>query len=214
MTEKILTVLHYDPTTDTNKRREYRVPNQPGATVLQALQHIYAELDATLAFRYGCRYSRCGLCGVMADGKPRLACKVKLASTSEVAPLAGLPLLRGLVVDRTTYMKELEDLALYPHIQQPEPLGKLQEDPLHKNLMNCVECLCCVSSCPEHGNMDSSRGGPFAFIKLAQLHLDPRDEKDRRAQANSLGIDKCAECGKCSCPNGIQLQKAIKALME
>ncbi|MDW7651758.1 MAG: 2Fe-2S iron-sulfur cluster-binding protein [Bacillota bacterium] len=212
MTKKTLTVLHFNPAQKTMEPREYQVPSPPGATVLQALQYIYEELDPTLAFRYGCRFDRCGLCGVMADGKPRLACKTKLATTAQVAPLAGLPLLRGLAVDRVAYMEPLSNLNLYPQGRDTEPLGQLHEDPLHKNLMHCLECLCCVASCPEYKDHEASFGGPFPFVKLAQLHLDPRDETDRRAQAKSMGLDKCSECVKCTCPNGIHLHKAISAL--
>ncbi|EEG76428.1 2Fe-2S iron-sulfur cluster-binding protein [Dethiobacter alkaliphilus] len=209
---KTIRINQYVPERKDLVQTEYQVPNSPGATVLQALQYIYEELDGSLAFRYGCRYNHCGLCGVMVDGKPRLACKVKLDSVSEISPLTGLPLLRSLVVDRSGYMKKLQDLALYPQGGAVEPLGELQEDSLHKNLMKCLECLCCVSSCSQHTEGDNSSVDPYVFVKLAQLHLDPRDETDRQAQARANGIDKCADCGKCSCPNGIPIKKAILSL--
>jgi succinate dehydrogenase/fumarate reductase iron-sulfur protein len=195
------------------KKDKFTVPLQPGATVLQGLVHIYDTVDSTLAFRYSCRYNHCGLCGISADGRPRLACKTKLENTLEVAPLPGLPVLRDLAVDRSRYFERFRGLRLYPTGEPGEPLGYLQEDPLHRNLMNCLECLCCVASCTPHDNDDTSFGGPYLFIRLAQLHLDPRDDTDRRAQAGQWGIDRCADCGRCVCPNGINLNGALAALL-
>lgn len=219
MSTKQLAIHRFDPETKSLIKKEYLLPSLPGATLLQALQYIYEELDSSLAFRYGCRYKRCGLCGVMADGLPRLACKTKLEDVYEVSPLVNLPLLRGLAVDRTAYFYTLQGLNAYPQGIDTEPLGTLHEDPLHKNLTHCVECLCCVSSCPEITSCpeiisdETKFAGPFPFIKLAQMHLDPRDGAERKLQARMWGIGRCRECGQCKCPNGIKLQHAIRILL-
>ncbi len=194
------------------KKEKFTVPLQPGATVLQGLVHIYDTVDSTLAFRYSCRYNHCGLCGISADGRPRLACKTKLETTEEVAPLANLPILRDLAVDRTRYYSRFKGMRLYPEGDAAEPLGHLVEESLHRNLMGCLECLCCVASCPSHSLSDVSFGGPYLFVKLAQLHLDSRDRTDRRAQAAEKGLARCRECKKCRCPNGIDLHGALEAL--
>ena len=209
---KTIKVRQYVPESKDFVLQEYHVPNPAGATVLQALQYIYEELDPSLAFRFGCRYNHCGLCGMMINGKPRLACKARLDAADEVAPLAKLPLLRSLVVNRSAYMRPFHGFALYPQGQEVDPLGQLHEDPLHQNLMKCLECLCCVSSCPQYTYKEGNFGGPYILVKLAQLHLDPRDQVDRTTQAKSQGVGTCADCKKCACPNGIQLHKAIDVL--
>jgi len=213
MSKKHLAIYRFDPETESLIKRDYLLPSLPGATLLQAIQYIYEELDSSLAFRYGCRYKRCGLCGVTANGLPRLACKVKLEDVHEVSPLANLPLLRDLAVNRTVYFHALQGLNAYPQGMDTEPLGTLREDPLHKNLTHCVECFCCVSSCPEINSNEAKFAGPFPFVKLAQMHLDPRDHADRKLQARKWGIDRCRECGQCKCPNGIKLQHAIRILL-
>jgi fumarate reductase (CoM/CoB) subunit B len=210
LNHKTLTVYQYLPESGSLEARSYVVPAPEGATVLQALHYIYEELDPHLAYRYGCRFRRCGLCGVMVDGKPRLACRVTLDSAAEIAPLEGLPLLRSLVVDRAVYMERLQGLELFPRGEAAQELAPLQEDPLHRNLMNCVECLCCVSSCPQAKVKGSRFAGPYAFVKLAQLWLDPRDKADRAAQARQAGVEHCRQCMQCACPNGIQLHRAIR----
>jgi len=196
-----------------HKKEKFTVPLQPDATVLQGLVYIYDNIDSTLAFRYSCRYNHCGLCGVSLNGRPRLACKARLAETEEVASLVNLPILRDLAVDRTRYFDRFSGLSLYPTGKLQEPLGPLVEDPLHRNMMGCLECLCCVASCPCHNSSDGGFGGPYLFIKLAQLHRDTRDDTDRRAQARQWGLEHCNGCEKCSCPNGINLRGALTALL-
>lgn len=195
-----------------HRTQTFRVPLTPGATVLQALQYIYDELDSTLAFRFSCRYKRCGLCGVMVDGKPRLACRTRLENVQEVAPLAGLPLVRDLVVDRRAYFGSLSSLGLYPQGPRFEPFSILKEEALYRNLVTCVECLCCVASCPKYVRCRTGFAGPYVFVKLAQLHLDPRDRADRKAQARLLGLENCDGCKRCACPNGVKLHEAISVL--
>lgn len=211
--QKKIIVKRYQPATDSYIEHTYDVPLKSRTTVLEALQYIYEELDPSLAFRYGCRYKRCGLCGVMADGKPRLACKIELADINEVAPLSNLPILRDLAVDRSAYMQTFSGLSLYPIDSRQEPLGHLHETPLHKSLMSCSECLCCVATCPKYNFRSSSFAGPYLFVKLAQLHVDERDAYDRLQQAKEWGISNCNGCLVCSCPNGIPLQKAITSLL-
>lgn len=214
MMQKKIILKRYQPATDSYTEHSYNVPLKPRTTVLEALQYIYEELDPSLAFRYGCRYKRCGLCGVTVDGKPRLACKIELALVNEVAPLANLPILRDLVVDRSAYMQSFSGLSLYPIGSRHEPLGHLHEKALHKSLMSCSECLCCVATCPKYNFSSSGFAGPYLFIKIAQLHLDERDACDRLQLAKEWGISNCEGCLMCSCPNGIPLQKAITTLFE
>ncbi|MGE5576918.1 MAG: 4Fe-4S dicluster domain-containing protein [Syntrophothermus sp.] len=79
--------------------------------------------------------------------------------------------------------------------------------------MACTECLCCLAACPRYHYEDPSFGGPYLFVKLAQLHSDPRDAADRRKQAWEMGIGECEGCGKCYCPNGVDIfKKAIGPL--
>ncbi|MCL4363918.1 2Fe-2S iron-sulfur cluster-binding protein [Patescibacteria group bacterium] len=58
------------------KYQEYSVPFLKGMTVLDVVNYIHNELDATLAFRYECRQGICGTCGVMLNGRPVLSCSI------------------------------------------------------------------------------------------------------------------------------------------
>lgn len=215
MAKVTIEIWRYDPAHDEGPRpQRFQVPTEKGATVQQALMYIYEELDSTLAFRCGCRYRYCGLCSLEVNGKPGLACLTPLRDGQVLRPLPQLPVLRDLVVDRTWVFDNMRNLQLYipemPYAEVPEQIFEPEE---HKQLMQCTECLSCMASCPHYDYRDSSFGGTYTFVKLAQLHFDPRDKTDRVAQARALGIDRCATCRSCKCPLGVPAWKSATSVL-
>lgn len=213
-----MTVLRFDPDSDREARYEaYELPELEKATVLQALLHIYDEQDSTLAFSYNCRYKNCGLCGMTINGRPDLACLTPLTDGTVVEPLRNLPVLRDLVIDRRKLFADLGTYAAYIPEPADSPVGGnvevVLEPPERSAYMQCTECLVCVAMCPEYRHDGSGSAGPMTFVKLMQLHLDPRDTTDRQAQARQLGIDKCADCKDCSCPNNIPIRRGAIACL-
>lgn len=217
-----IAVYRYNPAADAKSRLEsYCVPYYPRATVLSALLYISQHLDPTLVFRYGCRFQKCGQCAVEVNGRPRLACLTYLRSGLTVRPLAKFPVVRDLAIDRQGLWEKLIALELYLQgrldLTQdvPPTLPTLQEPEAHKNLMACRECLCCQAACPAWQGPGSDFGGPYLFVKLAQLLWDPRDDRDRYEQARLLGIERCRSCGKCYCPLGVRIwREAILPLLD
>jgi succinate dehydrogenase/fumarate reductase iron-sulfur protein len=181
-----------------------------GETVLGALQHIYEYQDSSLAFQYGCRFKGCGLCTMKINGRARLACATRVEEGMEFSPLDHLPVLRDLAIDRRPLTEFLarNQLYLIPSSEKKLP-AVFEIPPPYQQLAQCVECLACVSECPSFELSNERFGGPLTFVKLAQLHVDPRDTLDRKAQAKALGIDACLTCtAKCSCPIGVPIRKA------
>ncbi|MBI5166502.1 MAG: hypothetical protein HY998_02000 [candidate division NC10 bacterium] len=212
-------ISRFNPDIDkTPYWQEYQVPWEKGDTVLGALIYIYEELDPTLAFRFGCRYKKCGLCAVEVEGRPRLACLAGLKKEMEVSPLRNLPIARDLAIDRGFFYHRLAELKLYiPEQESMKWPAVIKEGIQHKRLIGCVECLSCLSACPHYDYRDTTFGGPYLFVKLAQLHFDSRDKIDRRFQARTLGIERCKGCrywGRCvPCTSGIPIFKdAIRPL--
>ncbi len=190
----------------------HEVPMDEGATVMGALLHIYETSESNLAFRCGCRNRDCGLCAVDVNGKPRLACITQLKKGMVIRPLRRLPVARDLMIDRRWIMPFLERFDLFVGD------GGLREWPArlsvpgeHARLAGCTECLSCLAACPSFESGRDDLGGPYHFVKLAQLHWDPRDSANRQAQAAQLGIARCAGCRKCACPLGIPIYRAAVA---
>ena len=204
-------LTRFDPFRDAQPRWEtYDIPIAEGETVLGALQHIYESQDSTLAFQYGCRFKGCGLCTMKINGRARLACSTRVEEGMELSPLDRLPVLRDLAIDRRPMTEFLARNQLYLVPSKEKKLPAVFEIPHpYGQLAHCVECLACVSECPSFGLKNERFGGPLTFVKLAQLHFDPRDTLDRKAQAKALGIAVCLECKtRCSCPAGVPIRKA------
>ena len=208
MTARI-SIQRYDPATDAEPRWvEYAAPDGKRTTVLETLMHIYENEDPTLAFRSGCRFNKCGLCAVDVDGRPRMACFTEVKNGMKIGPLSGMPVARDLVIDRAAFFEGLRELQIFiPEQEAASEPQTIREPETHKTLLECRECLACNATCPNYDFEENSLAGPYVFVKLAQLHFDPRNVVDRRGQAKNLGIDECAECGKCYCIHGINIHR-------
>jgi succinate dehydrogenase/fumarate reductase iron-sulfur protein len=206
-----ISIQRYDPTTDAEPRWvDYRLPERERMSVLECLMYVYESIDSTLAFRFGCRFNKCGLCAVEVDGRPRIACFTDIRNGMKIAPLAGMPIVRDLVIDRAAFFEALRELELFiPGREDAEAPQVLQQSDLQKKLLGCVECLACNATCPEYDFESNPLAGPYVFAKLAQLHLDPRNVIDRRRQARELGLDRCTECGRCRCFHGINIERDV-----
>ena len=207
-------ILRFDPKKDKQPYWvRYDIPFQEKNTVLGALIYVQEEVDPTLGFRYGCRYKRCGLCSIQVNGKARMACNTFLQSDMRIEPLGKLPLIKDLVIDRRIFFEQVRRHLLY--LGEHNELEAVIKEPRQgSELRSCRECLACLAACPEYSFENENFGGPYVFVKLAQLFFDPRERIDRRKQAQTLGISRCKDCRKkCYCPNGISIYRdAIKSL--
>jgi len=211
-----ISIKRYDPDKGCEPEWiDYEVPGHERTTVLETLMHIYENQDPTLAFRFGCRFDKCGLCAVEVNGKPRMACYTDVKEGMKIGPLTGTPVVRDLVIDRAAFFEALRELELYiPEQGERSEPQVMQQSEAHKKLLSCVECLACNATCPGYDFEKNPLLGPYVFVKLAQLHLDPRNEIDRRKQARDLGLGDCGGCKKCYCIHGINIRKhAVEVLV-
>ena len=90
---------------DGDARRRFDVDVGEPAMVLDVLLALQ-RLDPSLGFRYSCRVAMCGTCAIRVDGRPALACRTPVAAAGDellLEPLAGLPVVRDLIVDTTPF---------------------------------------------------------------------------------------------------------------
>ena len=129
-------------------RFRYRLEKGEQPTALDVLIRAREEAFHDLAFRYGCRNQRCGLCTLEINGRPRLACKTKVRDGDRLGPLQGLPVIRDLVVDRTGINGQLAGRIGGDHRRSPwEPLVPGRT---FVNLSGCIACYACLKGCPLH----------------------------------------------------------------
>ena len=92
---------------------EYEVPYGEGASVLDALIWIRANLDDSLAIRYSCTNANvCKECLVRINGAVEYACMARLRPEPlTIEPLSARQIIRDLVTDIIPPQERLPELA-------------------------------------------------------------------------------------------------------
>jgi succinate dehydrogenase/fumarate reductase iron-sulfur protein len=225
-----ITLFRYNPSTDAEPRYvDYEVPYfvdeadpKGPMSLLFALEWIYENVEP-IAFDHNCDTGICGRCSMLVGGIPKLACWTKLekGGSYTIEPLRGAPVIRDLVVDKSSYYNRFVNTNV--EVQSKVPINKLVNidynlwyNTLDK-INRCRECACCYSICPVMNSGATERYvGPGAMMQIAMRHLDPNDEADRVWQAVFSGVYECAQCGYCSsvCPSTISIKENIKMLQD
>lgn len=221
-----LKIFRYDPSVDAEPHYEtYDVPfMDDGETdFMSILQCLSIAYDSCGDFTYDCNCSAgwCGRCAMMVNGRPRLACwtKAQAGKTYTIEPLAGFPVIRDLIVDKSvTYEKYVNAVLEVQRAEPMQTLVNIDYDFFYNTLYKfnrCRECMMCYSVCPKVQNgLTDSFIGPGAMMQIAMRYNDPNDEADRVWQAAFSGVFECDKCGKCNdvCPATIDIVGQIAKL--
>lgn len=197
----------------------FDVPVRPRMTLLDALLWIKRRRDPSLAVRHSCLHASCGMCGVQADGRERLACVTAMDEVSArptIEPLANLPVLTDLVVD----MKEFNE-----RFPDSRPLLRASEAPASEpaaghdtsvRFEDCIECGLCLSACPVVATAPEYVG-PAALAGAERLREEPRGADPASVLAWAArpgGVWSCHAAWECTqaCPAGLNPAARIMAL--
>ena len=193
-----------------------------------ALNEIRENQDPSLQFDFVCRAGICGACGMLIDGRPRLACRTltrDLGTGITLAPLPAFQLIGDLSVDTGKWMQGMsERLEAWVHMRPAEPdlcaLEERMEPQLAQDiyeLERCIECGCCIAGCAT-AQMREDFVGAAGLNKIARLRLDPRDTRSD-AQFYELIGDENGVFGGMSllgcedyCPKDLDLSTQIAFL--
>jgi succinate dehydrogenase / fumarate reductase iron-sulfur subunit len=218
-------VFRYDPATGGDGGfQEFTLdcPNESAMTMLDVLLRIQREQDATIAFRFACRVAMCGSCGMVINGRERLACKTNVSDIPAGAeitlrPMNHFPVIKDLVVDMDPmFDKFRQTLSFFDAKEElTEPARIAPDAPEREEIRiatDCIACGCCVSSCTMVDH-HPDYAGPAALARAYSLIADSRDGllTERLAAA----LPSCHECRtetNCTevCPKGISPTRAIK----
>jgi succinate dehydrogenase/fumarate reductase iron-sulfur protein len=211
-----ITVFRFDPDAEPDPRHEtYRVPCAEGAMVLDALEYIRERIDPTLRFRHSCHMGKCGTCAVTVNGVPKLACWEPLREGLTIDPLAHLPLVADLVVDRAVLDRQFEGLAFEPAAACPAgELAAVERASWTSLAHNCLQCFSCLSVCPYQPLERRTFVGPKYMVDAARVSSDPRARHDAVWRAAlGMGVWDCVTCEACTsvCPASVDpMRQAIE----
>jgi fumarate reductase iron-sulfur subunit len=217
-------ILRYRPEKDKAPVWErYTVPYSHDMSVLQALQEVKDDVDGSLSFRWSCRMAICGSCGMMVNGKPRLACQTfvrdLLPGPVRIEALAHFPIERDLIVNVEGFVKKLESIKPYiipkeprtleqgEYLQTPEQLEQIEQ------FSSCINCMLCYAACPQFG-LDNDFTGPGVLALLHRYNADSRDggTAQRMEILNATeGVWSCTAVAYCSevCPKHVDPANAV-----
>ena len=214
-----LVIRRYDPEGDAFTESAFEVQADRFSTVLDMLLSVKERQDNTLAMRYSCNMGICGSCGMVINGRPRLACETNVFSLGttriRVGPMEAHPVVRDLVTDFDDFFAKHKSVSPWlvrrdteekfrAEKEYPQTLSQLD---YYLDFAHCISCGLCVDACPV-SNTNTEFIGPQALGQAYRYSSDSRDEgeKMRLDKLDSMeGVWGCEYAGACSevCPKGV-----------
>jgi len=223
-----LVVKRLDPATRAFVEKSFQVEADRFTCVLDILIAVKEKQDHTLSMRYSCNMGICGSCGMVINGKPRLACETNVFSlgseTITVGPMEAHPLLRDLVTDFDEFFARHKSVK--PWLVRNDTTEKYRaEKEYHQtraqvdyflDFAHCIKCGLCVDACPV-SNTNTHFLGPQALAQAYRYNSDSRDqgEEERLDSLDRMdGVWGCEFAGACSevCPKGVDPALTIQQL--
>lgn len=222
-----LRIQRYNPDTDSRPYlKEFTLEAGRDMTILDALHEVKTVQDGSLTYRRSCRHAICGSCAMNVNGSNLLVCKTPLKDVVDrkgrvtIRPLPYLPIIKDLVVDRSSFWEQYVRVKpwLIPPEDAPEREFRVSPDEVTalNNAETCIMCGACYSACQVIG-MNKKYIGPHALLKAFLRVLDPRDAfpGERLADiAGGDGVYRCHTIFNCidACPKGLNPTEAIETL--
>jgi len=222
-------VRRYVPGEDSQPRwQDYRIDCPPGMTVLEGLWKIKETLDPGLSWRFSCRMGICGSCGMLINGRPRLACNTQVAEFSgdriALAPLPNFDIIRDLVPDLAPLFERhqrVQPFLLREDTEECErPTGEFEQSAheleSYLQFSYCIKCGCCMAACPTFAT-SRDYAGPMPLAQAHRYNTDSRDGgfgQRKRVLGGDGGPWRCHFAGECSvvCPKGVDPAKAVQIM--
>jgi len=193
---------------------------KPGMMLLDALLELKRQ-DESLSFRRSCGEGVCGSDGMNINGLNGLACITPLAGLKEpvvLRPFPGMPVIRDLVVDMSTFFRQYREVKPYLIRHDPEPEVENLQSPQDRDkldgLYECILCGCCSTACPSFWWNPDKFHGPAALLQAWRFLADSRDQATEErldALEGPYKLFRCHTIMNCVevCPKGLNPTRAI-----
>lgn len=214
---------------------EFELEYDPAENVISALMEVrknpinkQGKMVAPVVWEQGCLEEVCGSCSMLINGRPRQSCTalikdlIKKGTTITLAPFTKFPLVRDLMVDRSTMFESLKKVHAWVEVDKaidrgegPKVFPKQQE--VMYALSTCMTCGCCSEGCPQVNERSDFIGpAPISQVRLFNTHPTGKKSKDTRLDPlmEEGGIASCGNAQNCVevCPKKIPLTDSIAAI--
>ncbi len=213
----------------------FELPYRENLNVISALMEVQKNPVTTEGkqvhspvWEAACLEEVCGSCTMNINGGVRQACTALIddvgtrhGDTLEVTlePMRKFPLIRDLIVDRSSMFQSLIKVKAWVPIDGSYDLGSapVQDDhvrQLRYALSRCMTCGCCLEACPQVNDKTSFIGASaIGQALLFNLHPVAKNLAPDRYDAltDESGITNCGNAQNCAavCPKGVPLTQAI-----
>jgi succinate dehydrogenase / fumarate reductase iron-sulfur subunit len=216
-------VYRFDPASDEKPRyQSFTVEAEPTDKILDCLNKIRWDQDASLAFRASCAHGICGSDAMMINGDIGLACQklvrdYKTGGHFVIEPLPIFEVVKDLVVDLEPFFEKYRAVKPYLFSSGEAPETERLQDPSDQATiepaLRCILCACCTASCPIN-RADADYLGPSALLRAFRYLYDSRDEaKESRLEGlnSEQGAWGCKTMRWCTdvCPKGIPITQCL-----
>lgn len=215
-------IYRYNPESDSQPRMQaYTLDDDCGAVMLLDALLLIKQQDDSLSFRRSCREGVCGSDGMNINGRNGLACVTPITSLTQpiqVRPLPGLPVIRDLIVDLSTFYNQYRTVKPWLINHDPEPeierLQKPEEREQLDGLYECILCACCSTSCPSFWWNPERFLGPAALLQAWRFLADSRDQATEErldGLEDPYKLFRCHAIMNCTdiCPKELNPTRAI-----
>jgi succinate dehydrogenase / fumarate reductase iron-sulfur subunit len=225
------TVYRYDPGADEKPHyQEYEIEAEPTDKILDCLNKIRWEQDATLAFRSSCAHGICGSDALMINGRIELACQklvrdFKSGNNFVIEPLPLFDVVKDLIVDMEPFLEKYRQVQPYlipgKNNSGKEFIQEAENQEFIEPALRCILCASCTAGCPIN-RADPDYLGPAALLRAFRYIFDSRDSitEERLDKIDTEnGVWGCKTMWWCTevCPKEIpitqclgQIKRAIK----
>ncbi|HEY9461269.1 MAG TPA: succinate dehydrogenase iron-sulfur subunit [Paralcaligenes sp.] len=231
MTEKRVVkfeIYRYDPDKDERPyMQKLDVELQPGdKMLLDAILRIKNDIDDSLTLRRSCHEGVCGSDAMNINGKNGLACITNLRELTEpikLRPLPGLPVVRDLVVDMTSFFNQYHSIKPFLINDDPPPEKERLQSPEAREELNglyeCILCGCCSTACPSFWWNPDKFVGPAGLLQAYRFIVDSRDhatEERLDDLEDPYRLFRCHTIMNCVdvCPKKLNPSHAISKIKE
>jgi succinate dehydrogenase / fumarate reductase iron-sulfur subunit len=221
-----ISIYRFNPEVDKRpymQDYDVEIPSGKDLMVLDVL-NLVKEQDPSLSYRRSCREGVCGSDGMNINGTNGLACITSLSDVGGAGvklvlrPLPGLPVVRDLVIDMSTFYKQYEKVQPFLINNSPAPAIERLQSPEEREkldgLYECILCACCSTSCPSFWWNPVKFIGPAGLLQAYRFLADSRDTatEERLSQLDDpFSVFRCRGIMNCVsvCPKGLNPTRAI-----
>lgn len=165
-----------------------------------------------IAFRKSCLQKKCGACAMLINGRPGLACSIKLSDLGNrvrLEPLKKFPVVEDLVVDRSIMAENLKMMDVY---LKDTAIVNEKRNELSYEAMRCLQCGCCLEVCPNF-MADNGFTGMAGAMPMSRIINELGKDKLKEASSsyNRYVYSGCGKSLSCVdiCPARIRIEDLL-----